>query len=144
MLQLQLDTQQEDQNGMALTLTQDFLKEMLARRAKYAEKQFAKFQEEMEKAGLEGAKLYASKKVPMQFLVDFQFHDLAFNAAPLSNKGQAALRSGLKYLEALRQQELKTDINVISDEIMRAWQLCRLLHLARFTSSAPRSLKALA
>ena len=121
LLQLQVDTLNENQNGMALTLTQDSLVEMLARRAKYAEKEFKKLEEQTAKAVSEGGKIYASKTAPIQFIEDFQFHELAFNFAPLTTKGSAAVRSGLKYLEALRQKDLQTTINEINDEIMLAW-----------------------
>ena len=121
LLQLQVDTLNENQNGMALTLTQDSLVEMLARRAKYTEKELFKLVEQTAKAVSEGGKIYASKTEPIQFIEGFQFHEQAFNHAPLTTKGSAAVRSGLTYLEALRQKELQTTRNEINDEIMLAW-----------------------
>ena len=121
LLQLKVATRKEDQNGMAVTLTQDSLVEMLDRRAKYAETALAGLQDKLAKDTSVKAKEYALKAKPIQFMLDFKFNDQAFHFGPLTPKGCAALRSGLKYVEMVRQQELKTDIDALTDDIIRAW-----------------------
>ena len=119
--QLEVETINEDENGMAITLTMGAIVAVNNHRALLATKQV----NELAKAVDAGAKLrldeHLLQKAPIQYIQDFDFHSEAFMSAPTTKQGSAEARSGLQYAESVRLKSLANAKNLVTDEIMRAW-----------------------
>lgn len=121
LVQLEVDTRNVDENGMALTLTLDALLALHEARAKNAEEDVHGFAKKVDAASKLKFDELALKAEPIKFIEDFKFFPEAFMSPPTSVKGAAEARSGLKYIASLRCQQLHVAMEDVPEDIMLVW-----------------------